>query len=241
MLNVSYSILETLQASAADISLANHVLAITGCPSFDYRTTSATAWTAPVAETLQVTTTTPTAANSTYYELTVTQLVNGTLVQQILFHTTPASGGTATTICDAFRAQLVTYTGLRITGSGTTTFIMTAQTGSPIFTAVSTGNGTLAVVTGTAGVAAKGTYAALVAAGVSDAVSGHTYYQTTFTYKADAAGTVNGNIETSVNQHTLYVYASATNFAAFSTRMSEVLAAYVAGGTDADPEAIAIA
>lgn len=241
MLNTNYSILETLQAAAADISLANHILAITGCPRFDYRTTSSTAWTAPVAETLQITTTTPTAANSTYYEITVTQLVDGTYVQQRLFHTTPSSGGTATTICNALRAQLTTYTNLAITGSGTTTFIMTAQAGSPIFTAVSTGNGTLAVVTGTPGVAAKGTYAALVAQGVTDAVAGHTYNQITFTYKNESDGTVNGNISTSVNQHVLYVYASATNFSDFNTRMLEVVASFPAGGsTYSDPEAIAL-
>jgi len=241
-LNNTYSILETLASSAADISVSNHMLSITGCPSMDFRSLTSTAWTAPVAETLQITTVTPTVANSTYYELTITQFVNGQYNVQKVFHTTPSSGATATTICDALRAQLATYSNIKITGSGTTTFIMTAQAGYPIFTAVSTGAGTLGVVTGTPGVHSVGTYADLVAAGVTTAVSGHTYYQVAFTYVKQHEGLLNGNLSTDTNVHTLYVYASASNFSAFNTRMGEVLNAYPSGGsTYPDHEILALA
>lgn len=96
------------------------------------------------AEVLRVVTITPTAANSTDYRVVLSaekgQTFNNNLpneVQTVFTHTTPASGGTATTIGDAFRAAINAhpYWSTRVVASGTTTLIITAKAGFPIFSA----------------------------------------------------------------------------------------------------------
>jgi hypothetical protein len=72
-------------------------------------------------------------------------------IQTVFTHTTPASGGTATTIGDAFRAAINAHPfwSTRVTASGTTTLIITAKAGFPIFSAA--GGPLLATVVTTAG------------------------------------------------------------------------------------------
>lgn len=133
----TWSILSTIQATAADLSVANHQLSITGCPTVDTRTMQS--WgdglNSSLTEVPQITTVTFTAANSTTYQLSVTQFLPalGTRITVPLSYTTAVSGDTATTICNAFRAQLA-LSNLEITGSGTTTFVMTGNAGNPLFT-----------------------------------------------------------------------------------------------------------
>jgi len=106
----------------------------------------------------RVVTITPTAANSTDYRIILSaekgQTFSNNLpneVQATFTHTTPASGGTATTIADAFRTAINNHPfwGGRVVASGTTTLILTAVTGTPIFSAGAGAN--LAVVVTTAG------------------------------------------------------------------------------------------
>lgn len=132
------------------------------------------------AETARVVTITPTAANSTDYRIVLSaekgQAFNNNLpneVQTVFTHTTAASGGTATTIGDAFRTAINNhpYWGSRVTCTGTTTLIITAKAGFPIFSA---GVGALlAAVVSTAGnveLGAKG--ADLLASGNFNATVG---------------------------------------------------------------------
>ena len=96
------------------------------------------------AETATIVTITPTAANSTDYRVVLSaekgQAFNNNLpneIQTVFTHTTPASGGTATTIGNAFRTAINNhpYWSTRVTCTGTTTLIITAKTGFPIFSA----------------------------------------------------------------------------------------------------------
>jgi hypothetical protein len=125
------------------------------------------------AEVLRVITITPTAANSTDYRVTLSaekgQQFDNNLpneVQTVFTHTTPLSGGTATTIGNAFRAAINShpYWSQRVIASGTTTLILTATAGNPIFSAA--GGPLLATVVTTAGSVQMGlTGAQLLATG----------------------------------------------------------------------------
>jgi len=172
----------TLQASAADISLSNHVLSITGVTPMDYRKiNSATGgiWPNSLVEVDQVYTITPVAANSTEFGLSIQQFVPahattnqyfggvdygpgfgngqlsglGRLVTEQLYHTTPATGATATTICDAWRTQLALLQDVQITGSGTSTLILTANSRNPLFFVTATTPGITIVNTTSAPIA----------------------------------------------------------------------------------------
>lgn len=215
-LRTTSSVLATLQAAAADISVSGHKLSITGVPTLDYRKieSMSTGFVASVAEVLQITTVTPTAANNTTFSLYLTQFVNGVWVTGYLTHTTDASGQTATDICNALRAQLLAQSTFKITGSGAATLILTAQAGYPIFLAQNISPSTTTVVTGTPGVKSRGTYADLVAAGVTGATAGATYSQIPITF-VELEGSLMGNTESSQNKHTLYVQEGVANFAAF--------------------------
>lgn len=245
MLRNTYSVLSTIQAAAADITQSQGVLSITGLVPMKYSLIQGTGAgeLAPVAETLQVTTVTPTAANSSTYTLVITQFVEsiGRLVTEQVSYTTAPSGDTATTICNAWRAQLAAYNDLAITGSGAATFIMTAEAGSAIFTVVAL-QSNIAVVTGTPGVASRGTYDDLVAAGVDASLLtvGATYSTTVFDYGVLSSNTVGGATSSEENVQTLYVDVAATNYTVFSARLVEVLNDYAAGTTDADPANLAI-
>lgn len=315
----TYSVLSTIQATAADISVVEHVLSITGCPSMDYRRIEnvGNKFVESLDENPQIRTVTFTAAASTLYQIAIQQFVKsaGKTFTEILSYTTAAAGDTANTICNAMRSQLASLSTIQITGSGTATLILTAKDGSPLFTitnispatttqatsmwtatvtaatnatpvvatvgavdasivvgstvtvtggTTNTGvNGTFRVsaVTGTTitleGSVGNGTYDAssativgvaqvargqgadLIAAGVTTAVSGSRYSQVPFTY-VNRVGALMGNTESEVDTHTLYVLETATNYAAFSTRIGEVINAFVASGTTSDPKLIAL-
>lgn len=153
----TWSILSTIQASAADLSVANHKLSITGCPTVDARTMQS--WgdglDSSLTEVAQITTVTPTAANSTTYTLYVRQWLPSLTkwADTYLTYTTATSGDTATTICNAWRAQLAAQTNVQITGSGTTTFVMTGDTGYPLFTVQNIGPASTTMSSAQAGVA----------------------------------------------------------------------------------------
>ena len=110
------------------------------------------------AEVARVITITPTAVNSTDYRLVLSaekgQDFSSNLpneVQTVFTHTTPASGGTATTISAAFIAAINAHPfwSNRVTASGSSTIVLTAKAGYPIFSAA--GGANLATVVTTAG------------------------------------------------------------------------------------------
>jgi hypothetical protein len=245
MINNTYSFLGvggSVQAVAADIVLNNHILSITGCPSMDYRKINRTpGFVASVAEVLQVTEYTPVANNETTYSLVITQYVQsiGRLVQRTLTYVTPSAGATATSICDAFRAQLLTLTDLKLTGSGAATLILTAQTGAAVFTAQNIEPISSTISTTTPGVVSIGTYADLVADGIVGGAAGQVYSQITIDWTS-VGGETNGMPNYSNQRHTLYVNQAAINFAAFSTRLGEVVNALQVGGAAVDANTLAI-
>lgn len=246
----------TVTAAGADVVVSNHLLicgaaalaTLPNSPQIDVRQIESATLAAGNAETAGVITVTPTNAASSEFSLQVTQLVNGVPKIIILSTTTAASGSSATTICDAWRAQLAANTGVKITGSGTATFIMTAQTGYPIIKAqqVTLSNppvpGTIAVVATTPGVLAKGTYAALVAQGVNPdiLVAGQTYSQFRVQFRQPSVNDAAGDVSSSRNIFTLLINGAATNYAALATRIGEIINGYGAGGTTADPEFLAL-
>lgn len=106
-------------------------------------------------EVLRIITVTPAAANNTDYRLVLSaekgltfnnNLPNET--QSVFFHTSPATGTTPTSVADAFRAAINAhpYWSTRVVASGTTTLIITAKAGFPIFSAAG-GPGLATVVT----------------------------------------------------------------------------------------------
>lgn len=129
-----------------------------------------------VAQTLQVTTLTPVAAANSVYQIMVQQynFSTGRTYTAMYTYTTAASGDTATTICDAFRSQINNDQNIKIAATGAATLVLTAETGFPVFTVtiLQVGGG-LTQVTGTPGVVAVGTTAALALQGIT--VSGAAY------------------------------------------------------------------
>lgn len=158
--------------TAAPAALKNFPIPMLGLKNGFYK--------AYAAEVARVITITPTAVNSTDYRIVLSaekgQAFNNNLmneIQTVFTHTTPASGGTATTIGDAFRAAINNHPfwSTRVTVTGTTTIIITAKAGYPIF---STGVGAnLASVVSTAGSPQYGeTGANLLASGNFNATVG---------------------------------------------------------------------
>jgi hypothetical protein len=143
MTRTTYSVLSTIQASAADITQTAGVLGITGCPPMKYSLirNAGNGYMKKVTEYVGSITVTPTAANSSTYTLVITQYnaVIGRTVTEQVSYTTAASGDTATTICNAWRAQLALFSDLKVAGTGTATLIITATASvrSAVFNVVS--------------------------------------------------------------------------------------------------------
>lgn len=176
---------------------------------------------AGVAETARVITITPTALNSTDYRLVLSAekgvVFNNNLpneTQTAFYHTTPVSGGTATTISAAFIAAINAHPfwNTRVTASGTTTIVLTAKAGFPIFSVGVGAN--LAQVLTTAGVQSVGLGANLLASGYfTDAsygtpVSGQTYNVISFMYEVTDNGGLAGGVMERVY---LYINNNANN------------------------------
>jgi hypothetical protein len=228
-----------LQAAGADVVVNNHFLTVTGCPSMDFRKIeSTTGFLASIAEVLTQYTVTPTVvSNNTTYTISIQQFVPalGRIVDRQLTYTTQSTGDTATTICNALRAQLTTLSDLQITGSGTTTLILTGKAGSPVFSVVNNQPITNTIVLNVAGNFSRGTYNDLVRVGVVGAAPGQVYSQVTFDWIQIGAGETNGMPNLSRTRHTLYVNQAAVNFGAFSTALTNALTAV------ANPELLAVA
>jgi hypothetical protein len=196
------------------VNLRNFPIVIAGITGGMYQ--------AGAAEVLRVITITPTAVAGADYRITLSaekgQVFNNNLpneVQTVFTHTAPA-GATATTIGDAFRAAINNhpYWGPRVTVTGTTTIIITADAGFPIFSAA--GGPNLATVVTTAGSPAVGVGAALIASGtfptVDDGnglpVSGQTYNVISYDYEAESKSAMGGAIR---EKHIIYVNSAANN------------------------------
>jgi hypothetical protein len=254
--NFSLGSAGTVTASAADITVANHILNIgattlaplPGRQTIDVRKIEKAALVTAVAETRAIWTVTPTFAASQEFSIIITQIINGTAKQMVATAYTAASGGNITSLCDALRAVINANTTMQIVASGTTTLILTANAGYPLIPSVSQVSlsstpGVFASFTATqAGVAAKGTYAALIAQGVSSdiIVAGQSYSNFRIEYLAASSNDPGGNVSQQRNTLNLYINAGATNYAALATRIGEIINAFASGGSVADPEFLAL-
>jgi hypothetical protein len=250
--NFSLGSAGTVTAAAADITVANHILNIgattlaplPGRQTIDVRLIEKAALVTAVAETAAVWTITPTAAASQEFSILITQIINGTPKQMIATAYSLASGSTATTICNDLRAQINANTTMKVTATGTTTLILTAQSTYPLIASVSqvslgTTPGTFASITnGTPGVAAKGTYAALIAQGVDSTiiVAGQSYSNFRLLYKASSSNDAGGNVSQMRILLNLYINVGALNYTALATRITEIMSGFGASVTTADPE-----
>lgn len=167
----------TSWAMAAGVITWSDPLATQGQVITKYNAITKASITAAVAETLQVTTLTPVAANNSVYQFIIQQynFSTGKTYTGTYTYTTAASGDTATTIGDAFRSQINNDQNIKIAATGTTTLVLTAEAGFPVFTVtiLQVGGG-LTQATGTPGVVAKGTTAALALQGIT-VPAGNTY------------------------------------------------------------------
>lgn len=243
----------SVTAAAGDLHLDNHEFWVDNCtpafPIVNYGFIASSpqftsTWIAPIAEVLQITTLTPTAATAIgqLYKFTIVQFVEGQgYKSQTFSYTSITATDSATVICDAFRAQLRGYALVQVSfnATGNPTLIITALTRSPIFTVTiqSTGAG-FTQSTGTAGVHSFGTVPDFQAEGITGYVDGQTYKTLEIIYKSDD-NVAAANVTSSQNRARLFVNIAATNFADFNTRMIEIGEAEETDG-DADPEAIEI-
>jgi len=197
--NSGYVVLNTIQSAGADLVLDGGVLSL-GNPAVKICNwkdiTIPTRVQLAVAETPQVTTITPTAANSSTYQFLIQQWnpVTRMTMTRLYTYTTAASGDTATTIGDAFRSRINSDTGygqLQINATGTTTLILTAVAGYAVFTvSVIQAGGGFSVAATTPGVAAVGTTAALALQGITENISAAASYTQI---------TINSNTKTGAN------------------------------------------
>lgn len=230
---INYNVLSTLTTGGGDANIVGYDIVITGAIPIDYRGIVGTSGiVTTVAEARQVDIITPTAANSTLYVLQLNQTVSGGVVLNQQFVYTSDAGGTATEICDGFRTA-INASNFEIVASGTTTLILTANAGYAKFTSTSSMSvGVLSIATGgsggsTAGVYAVNTYASLTAAGVVGVSAGKTYTSLQYQW-VDLVGTVDKLTDSVVNQWTVYVDDSATNYAAFLVKLQSIVNAVAA-------------
>jgi len=130
----SLSVLNTVTALGADLNVSTDGNTyITGIPEAipTYGINNVVINT-PVAAVAGVVTVTPTAAASSTYAITVSgwDTTSGSPISIPLSYPTAASGDTATTICDAWRAQLALVRNFSVTATGTATLILTGATTS---------------------------------------------------------------------------------------------------------------
>jgi hypothetical protein len=242
--NEQYILLTTVQAVAADLSVVNGVIKV-GNPLQTvavYKDIESAKIQAPVAEVLQVTTLTPTAAANSTYSFYITQWnpTNGNMSSWQYSYTTAASGDTATTIGNFFRTAINADTTIHIAATGTTTLILTAEAGYPIFyVGITETGGGLTQSTGTAGVSAINTYATLTAQGFPGLSAGATY--TTIKLNVNQrTGYLLKNQETQYTTWDIIIDQAATNRAALVTAFQEELGNLVIGGAVASVENFAL-
>lgn len=216
---IKTKVLDTIQALGADAAFSGGNLILTGFPAFSLKqivNVQKYTYTAGVA---QVTTGTPTAADSTTYQIVIetSSIFDSTPKLFTFILEDSGTGATATTICDAFRAQINANTDIPITASGTTTLVLTADSPYFTFTVVNSGPGVIAFVTGTPGVVGIGAGALLgldeigqIAGFTTSSTGTYTYYMITV---RDNDNKNTGQLN-DLNQqlYVLYVKSDATNF-----------------------------
>ena len=207
-----------------------------------------------VAEVPQVTTLTSVGTtNSITYGIKIVQYLGVALGTKTFPFTvtTPATGTISpTTIHAQFIAQINANSQIKVTASGTTTLILTADAGYPFFGVRATNlglgfTGFPPTAPTTAGVAARGLAANLTANGAvlntaGVAFTGSAYTQMSLNFYSTLAP---GNtIKTDqIDGCDIWLNEAATNYAALQAYLLELFAAFPAGGTTyPDPKILAL-
>lgn len=244
-MNTTVNVLSTVQALGADCTVNEKYAMITGFDPMLVSGIKPTKVVAPVTEVLQVTTGTPTVANSTQYSISLDYYDKTTNMSNTKIYTLSDSGlaASATTICDYFRNAINgDNESVPVVATGTTTLILTAEattnSASAQFSVTNVGVGTIAFVTGTAAVCAVGKGEHLKNGNFysEDLVDASYYYQVYFKY--NNFGLTGSAMEASAlaNQNVLYVLSTATNVATLvgtygtiTQMLAGNVATYVAG------------
>lgn len=248
--NQRYVVFNTIQASAADLVFDDGEIYL-GDPLerlCEVREVVHYDSDAAVAEQLQETTLTPTAGNNQTYEIYITQWnpVTGRTMEFQFSHETAASGATATTISTAFKDAVNAATALgqlEIDATGTTTIVLDALAGYAIFnvTILQTGGG-FTQATGTAGIAASGTAAALALQGITDGITAAASYTTiVISYQPITGQNITervGNLQVL----TVYLNEAASNFSTLAAAFNYLFASRTTsiGDPAVNPEFTAI-
>lgn len=223
-MNTTVKTLTTVAALGADAAIANGFLYVTGLEPMLVAGIKPTSVIAPVTETLQITTGTPTVANSTEYIITLlyTNKFTG-ILEDVIFSYTSDASATATEICDYFRNAINASVQIPVAATGTTTLILTAETGDysaqAQFTATSVGVGVMAFVTGTPAVIGVGKGIFIKGSQYADPTAMDSIVDASYYYQAEmkyANGDLTGSsqkVSPLADINVLYVLSTATNIA----------------------------
>lgn len=219
-MNISTSVLNTVAALGADCVVINKQISVTGLkPLIAQANLKPTSVIAPVTGVSQVSTYTPTAANSTQYALVVTftNKASRQVESQTFYYTTAASGDTATTISASFIAQInALFPIMPIVASGSATIILTASAGYEVFQSQSIGVGVLTFADTTPGVVRVGYGADVIRTYSEPDVTANViptsyYYQVVMDYGSSGVGTQTMTQSSVVNRALVFVLSTATN------------------------------
>jgi hypothetical protein len=150
------NVLNTVSPLGVDAIVdANGYLNLQGVPAFKTSSIDSVTITPYVAEAAQVSTVTiATASPNALFSLSlICNNVTSGMIVSVPLTVTSDSSTSATEICDAFRAAINSMPELSVTASGTSTLVVTAKAGFPIFTlATSDAKMTIATTAGRVGV-----------------------------------------------------------------------------------------
>lgn len=203
------SVLNSVAAAGADCSVSNGWVTITGLDPFRRDGITDVRKKEFVAQTLQVTLVTPTAANNTDYSLTIrANRLSDSSIYTVTIPYTSDSSGSAAEVSAFYIDAINRLTDLSVEASATgANFNLTAKTPFAQFTATSNGTGVLTVATTTPGVAGAGlgSYEKAYGQYPSDDLVDANEYTKYFIYVTDDRLTGEGSIN-SPNQKFLVLY-----------------------------------
>ena len=219
-MNTTIKTLSTVAALGADCSISNGFVYVTGLePMLQKGIYANSSVVAPVTEVLQVTTGTPSVANSTLYGISITYTNKKTgIIESLTMEYTSDATATATEICDYFRGAINGMSEiLPIVATGTTTLILTAVAGNyssqAAFDVASYGVGAISFVTGTPAVigVGKGIFLKNGNFYSADLVDDSYYFQAVINYANFEPTGSAMNASNLVDRNVLYVLSTATN------------------------------
>lgn len=234
-----------IPSGAADANVVNHILTVLGLPAVDVRLIESFTPQDTIPEQPAVTTVTPaTPTAGQRFAILIEQFnsVTGGTQKAILDYVVQA-GDVAVTICDAWKAQLAIFTGVKgttnATGAGTFAFTSSAGFARHIISKLAVGAG-ITVTPTTLAIAPANTFNTLATLGLTGQVSGQTYFSYEMVYRDPSKADSAGNVSMGRRKHTLYIYKLATNYAAYAARLVQIKAGVPAAGTVADPAFIGL-